>query len=624
MTPLRSRLRPKRLGIRGLVLAGMLVPVLGLGALALGNVQERRDHHAASVSLRAASEELRVAVAYRAAFAEAEIHATALGLARDFGLDGEEVEVVSAGEISADLRIAWTRIDAGRAAWPAPQIDRAADRLERLSRELRAGLAGRQEVAAAFTAINAELSAHQAAQLRRIEAVADRRPLDRDLRARLRTLRESVAAFEEGATRINASLEILLEQPSAGALERLVAADTRFQGAVARVGPAEGSLAAEAWADFRTDPAAQRTEDIIAMARQVGLGELPPWTDPDLAPVISGLADGERWGNLIVEIVGAAAADLSLAAGDQADAASRAVRTELLRAGALAALSIVVALLTARELVRPAVDLERAARTVERGTFDIAPVPVRGPREVTATVEAFNDMAATLAAIEDQAVALAEDPGAPLLDEPLPGRTGQAMQAAIDRLRVSISDADAHRAELYVLATHDSLTGLLNRAAAFAAIDRDLARARRDGSQLLAFYVDLDGLKQLNDTYGHEIGDQAIARTADALRATTRGSDVVARLGGDEFMVVGPVPDGGAEEITAFAERVRSAVALQSVQVEGRSLPLQCSVGVALSGPRADSAEALVRAADSAMYLAKHTGRDRVAWSAGSVPPLET
>lgn len=618
MKPLGSQLR---LGIRGLVLAGMLVPVLGLGALALGNVQERRDHQEAAAELRAASEELRVAVGYRATFAKAEIHATALGLARDFGLDGAEVEAVSAGEISADLRIAWTRIDAGRRALPAPQIDRAANRLERLNDELRGGLAGRSEVATAFRAINAELAAHQASQMRRIEAVADQRPLDRDLRARLRTLRESLAAFEQGAERINATLEILLEQPSAGALEHLVAADTRFQAAVSRVGAADGTLAAEAWTAFRDDPAAQRTEDVIATARQVGLGELAPWASPDLAPLISGLADGERWGDLLVEIVEAAATDLSLAAGDRAEVASAAVRTEILRTAVLAALSVVVALLTARELVRPAVDLERAARAVEQGTFDIAPVPVRGPREVTATVVAFNDMAATLAAIEDHAVALAEDPGAALLDQPLPGRTGRAMQVALDRLRGSISEADEHRAELYVLATHDGLTGLLNRAAAFAAIKRDLARARRDRTQLLAFYVDLDGLKQLNDTYGHEVGDQAIVRTADALRSTTRNSDVVARLGGDEFIVVGPVPDGGAEEITAFAERVRSAVALQSVQVEDRAVPLQCSIGVALSGPGTDSAEGLVRAADSAMYLAKHSGRDRVAWSAAEPQP---
>jgi len=203
-----------------------------------------------------------------------------------------------------------------------------------------------------------------------------------------------------------------------------------------------------------------------------------------------------------------------------------------------------------------------------------------------------------------------------VLDDPLPGRTGLALQQAIDRLRTSVHQAETHRAELFELATHDSLTGLLNRAAAFTAIQHDLSRARRDGTQLLAFYVDLDGLKLLNDSYGHEVGDEAIARTADALRNTTRDSDVVARLGGDEFMVVGPVPEGGRDEIAAFAERIRAAVSLQTVQVgDDEAAPLRCSIGVALSDDRTESSEALVRAADEAMYSAKHAGRDRIAWT---------
>jgi diguanylate cyclase (GGDEF)-like protein len=256
---------------------------------------------------------------------------------------------------------------------------------------------------------------------------------------------------------------------------------------------------------------------------------------------------------------------------------------------------------------------------VEAGDFESDPVPVRGPMELRETVLAFNDMTATLAAVEDHAVALAEDPTSTVLDDPLPGRTGLALQQAIDRLRTSVHQAETHRAELFELATHDGLTGLLNRAAAFTAIQHDLSRARRDGTQLLALYVDLDGLKLLNDSYGHDVGDEAIARTADALRSTTRDSDVVARLGGDEFMVVGPVPEGGRDEIAAFAERIRAAVSLQTVRVGASgAAPLRCSIGVALSDDRTGSAEALIRAADEAMYAAKHAGRDRIAWTDAS------
>jgi len=274
--------------------------------------------------------------------------------------------------------------------------------------------------------------------------------------------------------------------------------------------------------------------------------------------------------------------------------------------------SVAVARWIARSLARPSSDLEVAARRVERGDFDLPPVAVRGPREVRATVTAFNDMAATLAAVEDHAVALAEDPTSPVLDHPLPGRTGHAMQAAIDRLRRSLDEAEAHRVELVELATHDGLTGLRNRAAAYAEIERELARARREGVSLLAVYVDLDGLKELNDTYGHETGDAAIVATAAALRATTRRADIVARLGGDEFMVVGPVPPGGPEAVLAFAERIHAAVGAQTVAVGDGLRELRCSIGVALSSPAGDTTEDLVRAADAAMYRAKTAGRDRV------------
>ncbi|HSP03922.1 MAG TPA: GGDEF domain-containing protein, partial [Acidimicrobiales bacterium] len=324
----------------------------------------------------------------------------------------------------------------------------------------------------------------------------------------------------------------------------------------------------------------------------------------------------ERWGLLLTEVVGAAARDLAEAAGEHAADAGDDVRNEVVLAAVLIVASAAVGLATAATLTRPARDLQSAARRVEAGDFESDPVPVRGPMELRETVLAFNDMAATLAAVEDHAVALAEDPTSTVLDDPLPGRTGLALQQAIDRLRTSVHQAETHRAELLELATHDGLTGLLNRAAAFTAIQHDLSRADRDGTQLLALYVDLDGLKLLNDTYGHDVGDEAIARTADALRSTTRDSDVVARLGGDEFMVVGPVPEGGRDEIAAFAERIRAAVSLQTVRVgAGEAAPLRCSIGVALSDEWTGSAEALVRAADEAMYAAKHAGRDRIAWT---------
>ena len=603
------------LRIRDLTLLGMLVPLLGLGLVAGASIREAQAARDASARLSQAADAIRAGVEFRAAVADEEIHSTVLGLAADLGVDPEETDQIEAAQVRADLEDSRRAVDEGRDAHAGPGVDAQLSRLEEVRRDLDAGAAGNQQVSAVFADLNRELSEQWDSDLADTERIADERPLSSDLRARLRTLRHSIEAFSLGAPRINVGLDILLETPTTAAAERLIGLTERFRSSAERATPAPGTTAAEAWRAFAEDDAALRTEATLQIAVAIGLGEQPAWRDLQLGMVVAGLRDGERWGVLLTEIVEAAAADLADAADQHTHAANSSVRRETLLALGLVALAGLVAVGTARSLVRPARDLQRAARRVEAGDFEMDPVRVRGPVELRETVTAFNDMAATLAAVEDHAVALAGDPTAPVLDDPLPGRTGLAMQRAIDQLRASVHQAESHRAELFELATHDGLTGLLNRAAAFSSIHQDLSRARRNGAQLLAFYVDLDGLKSLNDSYGHDVGDDAIVRTADALRNTTRDSDVVARLGGDEFMVVGPVPEGGRDEIVAFAERIRTAVALQSVEVAGgEAVPLHCSIGVALSGPGTETAAALVRAADEAMYLAKHAGRDQVAW----------
>lgn len=599
--------------MRSLLLLGVLVPALGLAGFAAGSIQQRIDRRDASAALQDASDELRAAVAFRAAVAREEVVATAIGLANDFSVGRSDLAAVMGSQMLEQLDSVRDSIDRDRERFAGPRVAVELEDLDRLRALLDRGSAGREDVVNTFSELNDALADQTARRMQRIEALADQRPLDGDVRARLRTLRGSIDAFHEGAPRINAALEILLSAPTPDGLADLAAADARFERAFEHAVPVAGTRAAAAWDAFLADGAAVRTEAIIRTAREVATGDRTPWSATELGLVLDGLGDGERWGMRLIAVVEAAAADLSGAAGVRAAEDGDAVRDQILRAVALVVLTIGVALWTSRIVVRPVSDLERAARRVEGGEFDIPPVPTRGPREVTATVTAFNDMAATLAAVEEHSVALAEDPNAAVLDDPLPGRAGQAMQAALDHLRRSVEETERHRAELFELATRDGLTGLRNRASAYSEIERELARAQRDGQPLLAVYVDLDGLKELNDEYGHQAGDEAIRRTADALRATTRQADVVARLGGDEFLVVGTVPDGGPEAALAFAERIHEAVRTQSVPVTGGDrVTLRCSVGVVLSSPAADTAEALIRAADAAMYRAKAAGRDRV------------
>ena len=570
--------RTRTLRIRHVILLGLLVPVLGLVLVAGSSIRDELAQRDASSRLARSAADIRDGVDFRAAVATEEIHSTVLGLAHDLGIDPDRTDQIDAARIRADLDQSRRAVDAGRGTQAGPAVEAELLRLDGLRRQIDRGTAGNGDVSEVFEALNRALAEQWGVGLAATERIADERPISREMRSRLRTLRYSIEAFTLGGPRVNIGLDLLLESPTTDATRELIALTDRFRSAADRATPVDGTAAAAAWQAFAEDPAAVRTESTLDIAVEIGLGERPAWDDLQLGLVAAGLRDGERWGLLLTEVVEAAAGDLAVSADQRADAADDRVRDEAALALGLVALAIVVGLGTARDLAQPASDLQRAARRVGAGDFDGEPIRVRGPAEIRETVHAFNDMAATLAAVEDHAVALAEDPTSPVLDDPLPGRTGRALQRAIDQLRRSVHQAEVHRAELLELATHDGLTGLLNRAAAFASLQQDLSRARRDGTQLLAFYVDLDGLKSLNDTFGHDVGDDAIVRTADALRATTRESDVVARLGGDEFMVVGPVPEGGRTEIAAFAERIRAAVALQSVDVGGADVapaPLQ-------------------------------------------------
>jgi diguanylate cyclase (GGDEF)-like protein/PAS domain S-box-containing protein len=164
----------------------------------------------------------------------------------------------------------------------------------------------------------------------------------------------------------------------------------------------------------------------------------------------------------------------------------------------------------------------------------------------------------------------------------------------------------AAREELTRLAETDALTGLANRRAFEARLEREVARARRTGAPLSVVVLDLDHFKEVNDRHGHEEGDRALRTLAERMRAATRASDVIARIGGEEFAWL--LPGTPAEGAHAMAERLRGVVAAEPFGIAGTRT---ISGGVAELGPGDDGA-ALLRAADMRLYAAKSSGRDRV------------
>ena len=165
-------------------------------------------------------------------------------------------------------------------------------------------------------------------------------------------------------------------------------------------------------------------------------------------------------------------------------------------------------------------------------------------------------------------------------------------------------------AELQFAAKHDPLTDLVNRTELMAQIQRVLNERKRDpGAQLGILYIDVDGLKPVNDTYGHATGDDVLATIAQRIRLQVRTGDVVARVGGDEIVVALPGIHGLAEA-ELVAAKIMAAMA-EPIHSHGEALIVTVSVGVA-SGTSSARPEGLLRQADAALYRAKHQGRNRI------------
>lgn len=171
---------------------------------------------------------------------------------------------------------------------------------------------------------------------------------------------------------------------------------------------------------------------------------------------------------------------------------------------------------------------------------------------------------------------------------------------------IGVADVDddyTRQANLYHLATHDSLTGLINRSHFIECLDQALRRSQRASRHVAVVYVDLDGFKRVNDRGGHSLGDRVLYAIAARLRHAVRSADMVARIGGDEFAVLCEGL-GAADQADVVARRI--ALALQeSVDLDGERWSVAASVGAAVDRGDPDNAEELVDRADRAMYSVK-------------------
>jgi diguanylate cyclase (GGDEF)-like protein len=230
-------------------------------------------------------------------------------------------------------------------------------------------------------------------------------------------------------------------------------------------------------------------------------------------------------------------------------------------------------------------------------------------KEITTVHGAMDDLVDSLRLVQRQSGALAT--GA-LDDEVLrkatPGQLGATMQASVQRLVRSIREREELQEQLSHQATHDSLTGLPNRASALLGVEQALHRSVRRGDLIAVFFVDLDDFKRANDEGGHQVGDASLRVVGKRITETVRSGDLVARLGGDEFLVVSEsiASPEAAEEL---AQRLVRAVS-EPMELEGIRVHLGASIGYVIPDQYVEAGE-LLRRADLAMYAAKEQGRGR-------------
>ncbi len=171
--------------------------------------------------------------------------------------------------------------------------------------------------------------------------------------------------------------------------------------------------------------------------------------------------------------------------------------------------------------------------------------------------------------------------------------------------------------KLHIMATTDALTGTLNRGTILAHAREEISlrerrRQQKTGYSLSFILLDIDNFKQINDTYGHLVGDKVLEEVVQRVREAARDYDLLGRFGGEEFLLV--LPDASFAGAVAAAERVRQAVDARPFASGAPEIRMTVSLGVATSRPGEENLDEVLHRADAGLYKAKAAGRNRVAW----------
>lgn len=179
-----------------------------------------------------------------------------------------------------------------------------------------------------------------------------------------------------------------------------------------------------------------------------------------------------------------------------------------------------------------------------------------------------------------------------------------------NRVRKRTKELEKEKQKAEELARTDFLTGLNNRRAFFEFAELINEEAKRYENEYSIVMIDLDYFKQINDTFGHKIGDIALQRAANCIKEISRACDVSARVGGEEFVIL--FPQTNLEQVQVFVKRLQDQINSTSINIEDKELCFTASYGVASSSENIKSIETILSHADSALYRAKNSGRNQI------------
>jgi diguanylate cyclase (GGDEF)-like protein len=548
------------------------------------------------------------------------IPSQAIVAGRKYHISTAELDSLLGVNVETDLLSSRRTVDAQPAFGPTGAFHSGYLQLVRLRRSIDQGTASTIAVASVFDNLGSTIEANWTSTYAR-QSDSSASWDTATTKGRLTALGLSFAAFTSGLNEENlrggVSLETLLTATATPAqVQSLIVSQQQFEAATHTFPGSLGPDGAAQWHSLTEATLNKEFSTFVNSAIAVGLSHMSPPVATSSGE-ISEVAQSElAWATSLASLVLASSSDLRTASTEQANSATGALVITVILMLLLVLLAFGAVLILSRQVRRPLARIVAAATSVQEGELDIPVLDETGPRELALAAAAFNEMASTLRAMQTQAIVLSEgDLDDPVLQRQLPGRTGAALQMALNQLVQSVQASETEREALLEQATRDSLTGLLNRGAALEALELDLASANRSNGDLLLtlFFIDLDDLKTINDSIGHEGGDAAIRAVADALRVTTRASDVIARFGGDEF-VVGWLGNRDSHIPENLAKRISACVAQSEIGDDMHPIALACSIGVATSEPSDRTIQSLIERADRALYDAKADGRGQIRW----------